>query len=187
METKTPVVKAATERVIKRKCGTQTRIGRGIPEIGDMLKTVCSCQRSKTIVFCRACGYYCNGRLCIPCEIHPRYDLAATLLTANFLTIPEEAHVFDGNNAMQKRTRIAFTKTLAALRERRVYLVPHPPSPGTIRTGAHSPSRWLLHVHSASTAWAVIGRKPMCAARNLEYRHVMYYSSSSTALYRSTA
>lgn len=48
------------------------RVGRGIPEINKVYIKQCSCRREKTIVFCRACGYYCNGRIRLKCDMHPR-------------------------------------------------------------------------------------------------------------------
>ncbi|KAI5643855.1 hypothetical protein NE865_04031 [Phthorimaea operculella] len=69
METRTtPVVAAAAGKVLK----TSNRAGRGVPEIADAYAKKCSCRRDKTIVFCRACGYYCHGRTRLKCEMHPR-------------------------------------------------------------------------------------------------------------------
>ncbi|KAL0821131.1 hypothetical protein ABMA28_005752 [Loxostege sticticalis] len=66
--TSTPVVAAAAGKVYK----VQNRVGRGVPDIQDAYVKKCSCYRDKTIVFCRACGYYCNGRIRLKCEQHPR-------------------------------------------------------------------------------------------------------------------
>lgn len=69
METaSTPVVAAAAGKVYK----VPSRVGRGVPDIQDIYMKKCSCYRDKTIVFCRACGYYCNGRIRLKCEQHPR-------------------------------------------------------------------------------------------------------------------
>lgn len=69
MDTKTtPIVAAAAGKAHK----FSGRMGRGIPEINNTYTKKCSCRRDKTIVFCRACGYYCNGRIRLVCEIHPR-------------------------------------------------------------------------------------------------------------------
>ncbi|KAG7300174.1 hypothetical protein JYU34_015723 [Plutella xylostella] len=69
MESITPVVAAAAGKVYIK---ASTRVGRGVPEINSEYEKKCSCRRDKTIVFCRACGYYCNGRIRIPCSVHPR-------------------------------------------------------------------------------------------------------------------
>uniref|UniRef100_A0A2A4JL75 Uncharacterized protein n=1 Tax=Heliothis virescens TaxID=7102 RepID=A0A2A4JL75_HELVI len=71
METKsqaTPVVASAAGKVYK----VPNRLGRGVPELTDVYTKKCSCNRDKTIVFCRSCGYYCNGRIRLICEKHPR-------------------------------------------------------------------------------------------------------------------
>lgn len=67
----TPVVAAAAGKVFK----APVRTGRGVPEITDVYTKKCSCSRDKTIVFCRACGYYCHGRIRLKCEQHPRVIL----------------------------------------------------------------------------------------------------------------
>lgn len=67
----TPVVAAAAGKILK----APVRAGRGVPEITDAYTKKCSCRREKTIVFCRACGYYCNGRIRLQCEKHPRVSL----------------------------------------------------------------------------------------------------------------
>ncbi|XP_059061537.1 uncharacterized protein CG13380 [Achroia grisella] len=64
----TPVVAAAAGKIYK----IQKRVGRGVPKIAVAYIKKCSCNREKTIVFCRACGYYCNGRIRLKCEQHPR-------------------------------------------------------------------------------------------------------------------
>ncbi|KAJ0175063.1 hypothetical protein K1T71_009204 [Dendrolimus kikuchii] len=64
----TPVVASAAGQIQKH----ENRIGRGVPEVTEAYLKKCSCSRKKTIVFCRACGYYCNGRIRLKCEIHPR-------------------------------------------------------------------------------------------------------------------
>lgn len=64
----TPVVASATGKVYK----VPKRLGRGIPEVKEVYIKQCSCNRGKTIVFCRACGYYCNGRIRLKCAVHPR-------------------------------------------------------------------------------------------------------------------
>ncbi|RVE49970.1 hypothetical protein evm_005438 [Chilo suppressalis] len=66
--TTTPVVAAAAGKLNK----ASNRRGRGVPFITDAYNKKCSCYREKTIVFCRACGYYCNGRIRLKCEEHPR-------------------------------------------------------------------------------------------------------------------
>nr|XP_026493562.1 uncharacterized protein CG13380 [Vanessa tameamea] len=66
--TTTPVVAANAGKIYK----VATRVGRGIPEITKAYTKKCSCRREKTIVFCRACGYYCHGRIRLKCETHPR-------------------------------------------------------------------------------------------------------------------
>lgn len=63
----TPVVASATGQVYK----IPNRLGRGVPEVKDVFKKKCSCSRDKTIVFCRSCGYYCNGRIRLQCDVHP--------------------------------------------------------------------------------------------------------------------
>lgn len=69
MEAKTsPIVAAAAGKVQK----FSNRVGRGVPDINEAYTKKCSCRRDKTIVFCRACGYYCNGRIRLTCGIHPR-------------------------------------------------------------------------------------------------------------------
>ncbi|XP_049872183.1 uncharacterized protein CG13380 [Pectinophora gossypiella] len=69
METKTtPVVAAAAGKALK----APNRVGRGVPEIVDAYLKKCSCSRQKKIVFCRACGFYCNGRIRLKCDLHPR-------------------------------------------------------------------------------------------------------------------
>lgn len=67
----TPVVAAAAGKVFK----APDRPGRGVPEINVAYTKKCSCRREKTIVFCRACGYYCHGRIRLKCEQHPRVSL----------------------------------------------------------------------------------------------------------------
>ncbi|KPJ19371.1 hypothetical protein RR48_10998 [Papilio machaon] len=64
----TPVVAAAAGKILK----PSKRSGRGVPQITDVYTRKCSCRRDKTMVFCRACGYYCNGRIRLKCEQHPR-------------------------------------------------------------------------------------------------------------------
>lgn len=64
----TPVVASATGKFYK----VSKRLGRGVPEVPQVYTKKCSCNRDKTIVFCRSCGYYCNGRIRLKCEIHPR-------------------------------------------------------------------------------------------------------------------
>ncbi|KPI98382.1 hypothetical protein RR46_09598 [Papilio xuthus] len=64
----TPVVAAAAGKILK----PSKRSGRGVPQITDVYTRKCSCRRDKTMVFCRACGYYCNGRIRIKCQQHPR-------------------------------------------------------------------------------------------------------------------
>ncbi|CAH0687729.1 unnamed protein product [Spodoptera exigua] len=64
----TPVVASAAGKAYK----IPNRLGRGVPEVKDVYSKKCSCKRDKTIVFCRSCGYYCNGRIRIKCEVHPR-------------------------------------------------------------------------------------------------------------------
>lgn len=64
----TPVVAAAAGKIFK----APVRAGRGVPEITEAYIKKCSCRREKTIVFCRACGYYCHGRIRLKCEQHPR-------------------------------------------------------------------------------------------------------------------
>lgn len=64
----TPVVAAVAGKVFK----APVRIGRGVPEITEAYRKKCSCRRKKTIVFCRACGYYCHGRIRLNCAQHPR-------------------------------------------------------------------------------------------------------------------
>lgn len=64
----TPVVASAAGKVYK----VPNRLGRGVPEVTDVYTKKCSCNRDKTIVFCRSCGYYCNGRIRLKCETHPR-------------------------------------------------------------------------------------------------------------------
>ncbi|CAB3244615.1 unnamed protein product [Arctia plantaginis] len=63
----TPVVASATGQVYK----IPNRLGRGVPDVKDVYTKKCSCTRDKTIVFCRACGYYCNGRIRLKCDVHP--------------------------------------------------------------------------------------------------------------------
>lgn len=67
----TPVVAAAAGKVLK----APVRAGRGVPEIIEAYTNKCSCRREKTIVFCRACGYYCHGRIRLKCEQHPRVSV----------------------------------------------------------------------------------------------------------------
>lgn len=69
----TPVVAAAAGKILK----PSKRSGRGVPQINEIYTKKCSCSRDKTMVFCRACGYYCNGRIRLKCQQHPRvsYDL----------------------------------------------------------------------------------------------------------------
>ncbi|CAG9566011.1 unnamed protein product [Danaus chrysippus] len=64
----TPVVAAAAGVI----CKVGKRMGRGIPEVNEIYSKKCSCRREKTIVFCRSCGYYCQGRIRLLCEQHPR-------------------------------------------------------------------------------------------------------------------
>ncbi|CAG4943444.1 unnamed protein product [Parnassius apollo] len=64
----TPVVAAAAGKISK----PSKRVGRGVPLINNAYNTKCSCHRNKTMVFCRACGYYCHGRIRLKCELHPR-------------------------------------------------------------------------------------------------------------------
>lgn len=71
MEKPTPVVEAAAGKINK----LSNRVGRGIPEILGAYKKLCSCNRDKTIVFCRSCGYYCNGRIRLKCPQHPRVSI----------------------------------------------------------------------------------------------------------------
>lgn len=68
---RTPLVASAAGQVQK----LENRIGRGVPEVTEAYEKKCSCNRQKTTVFCRACGYYCNGRIRLKCEIHPRVRL----------------------------------------------------------------------------------------------------------------
>lgn len=80
METKTtPVVAAAAGKVFK----APSRVGRGIPEIPGAYSKKCSCRRDKSIVFCRACGYYCHGRIRLKCEIHPRVRIFTIYLPSS--------------------------------------------------------------------------------------------------------
>nr|XP_034833357.1 uncharacterized protein CG13380 [Maniola hyperantus] len=69
MESTTPVAAAAAGKAFKVD---RSRVGRGIPDITAMYNKKCSCRREKATVFCRACGYYCHGRVRLKCEIHPR-------------------------------------------------------------------------------------------------------------------
>ncbi|XP_063382813.1 uncharacterized protein LOC134669231 isoform X2 [Cydia fagiglandana] len=64
----TPAAAAAAGKVYK----VGSRVGRGVPNIAEAYMKKCSCKRDKAIVFCRACGYYCNGRTRLKCEQHPR-------------------------------------------------------------------------------------------------------------------
>ncbi|CAG4935234.1 unnamed protein product [Colias eurytheme] len=64
----TPVVAAAAGMIFK----APKRVGRGVPGIMDTYNKKCSCRRDKTMVFCRACGFYCHGRIRLKCEQHPR-------------------------------------------------------------------------------------------------------------------
>lgn len=79
----TPVVAAAAGKVYK----VATRVGRGVPDIQHAYTKNCSCYRDKTIVFCRACGYYCNGRIRLKCEQHPRVSIATLKLFSLFYGI----------------------------------------------------------------------------------------------------
>ncbi|CAF4826966.1 unnamed protein product [Pieris macdunnoughi] len=70
MEKTTPIV-AAKAGIISNG---PKRFGRGAPEIPTAYKNdnICFCSREKAIVFCRACGFYCHGRIRIRCKQHPR-------------------------------------------------------------------------------------------------------------------
>lgn len=76
----TPVAAAAAGEVYK----AENRVGRGVPEITGAYMKKCSCTRDKTIVFCRACGYYCNGRIRLKCEKHPRVRMPNLLFRIHF-------------------------------------------------------------------------------------------------------
>ncbi|CAH2267298.1 jg14765 [Pararge aegeria aegeria] len=70
MDSATPVVAAAAGKLLR--VDNRSRVGRGVPEITEIYNKKCSCRREKTIVFCRACGYYCHGRVRLKCPKHPR-------------------------------------------------------------------------------------------------------------------
>lgn len=78
----TPVVAAAAGIIYK----SSKRTGRGVPQITNVYAEKCSCDRNKTMVFCRACGYYCHGRVRLTCKQHPRvsYFIAATSICIKY-------------------------------------------------------------------------------------------------------
>lgn len=84
MEKTTPIVAAAAGSVRKKMAN---RIGRGVPEVTDAYSKKCSCNREKATVFCRSCGFYCNGRIRLKCQQHPRVSIVYILNPCCLYTI----------------------------------------------------------------------------------------------------
>ncbi|VVC96965.1 unnamed protein product [Leptidea sinapis] len=77
METiKAPTIADTSKKAYK----LSKRLGRGIPTITSAYGNICSCNRAKAIVFCRGCGYHCQGRIKLKCQQHPHvtflFDIA---------------------------------------------------------------------------------------------------------------
>lgn len=71
----TSKVAATTGKEAFKAAPANARAGRGIPDIPQMYSIQCCCTRKKTIVFCRCCGYFTNGRIRLQCSIHTNVSM----------------------------------------------------------------------------------------------------------------